>query len=140
MNQTIGPDAMSTYCLHTQCNQCCRQTNMLLTTRDIERITNLGYDRTFFVEERHDWLQLRNAHGRCVFHTGDRCSVYDHRPEGCRLYPVVYDADHHRAILDAECPQRHRFSLGERHIQTLKQLIETLHCERSQRIKTRKNP
>jgi Fe-S-cluster containining protein len=113
---------------------------MLLTTRDIERIASLGYDRSFFVEEHNGWLQLKNAHGRCLFHTGERCSIYDYRPEGCMLYPVVYDADRRSAILDAECPQKQRFSLGEPDVNKLMQLISALDNERSQRGGTRKNP
>lgn len=131
---------MSSCCLRTRCNQCCRHTNMLLTARDIERLASLGYDRSFFVEERDGWLQLKNAHGRCVFHTGERCRIYDHRPEGCMLYPVVYDADRRDAILDFECPQRQRFSLGGPPVYKLMQLISTLDNERSQRGRTRKNP
>ena len=136
----MGTDTMSSCCLRTRCNQCCRHTNMLLTTRDIERIASLGYDRTFFVKEHNRWLQMKNAHGRCVFHTGERCSIYDHRPEGCMLYPVVYNADRRSAILDAECSQKQRFSLGERKVRKLMLLISTLHDERRQRGKTRKNP
>jgi Fe-S-cluster containining protein len=113
---------------------------MLLTTRDIERIAGLGYHHTFFVEERNGWLQMKNAHGRCAFHTGEYCSIYDHRPEGCRLYPVVYNADRRCAILDAECPEKQRFSLGERKVCKLMLLISTLHDERSQRRRMRKNP
>ena len=136
----MGTDTMSSCCLRTRCNQCCRHTNMLLTTRDIERIASLGYDRTFFVKEHNRWLQMKNAHGRCVFHTGERCSIYDHRPEGCMLYPVVYNADRRSAILDAECSQKQRFSLGERKVRKLMLLISTLHDERCQRGKTRQNP
>ena len=136
--QNMGTDAMSTCCLRTKCNRCCRHTNMLLTARDIATITSLGYNRTYFVEERNSWLQLKNAHGRCVFHTGERCSIYDHRPEGCMLYPVVYDADLRCAILDSECPQQHQFFLGKRNVRKLMVLIETLQYERSQRENTRR--
>lgn len=126
---------MTTCCLRIQCDQCCRHTNMLLTEQDINRIAGLGYERNYFVLERNGWLQLKNMHGRCVFHTMERCRIYDHRPEGCMLYPVVYDADHHSAILDAECPQRQHFFLRERKVQKLLLLIETLHDERSRRGK-----
>jgi len=135
----MGTDAMSACCLRTRCNQCCRHTNMLLTTHDIERIASLGYVRSFFVEEHNGWLQLKNAYGRCVFHTGEHCSIYDHRPKGCLLYPVVYDADRRSAILDAECPQRQRFSLGGRKVRKLMLLISILHDERCQRGGVRKN-
>ena len=56
------------------------------------------------------------------------------------LYPVVYDADRRSAILDAECPQGLRFSLGEPDANKLMQLISTLHDERSQQVRTKKTP
>jgi Fe-S-cluster containining protein len=132
----MGKSDMSNCCLRTQCIQCCKQTNMLLTNRDIETITTLGYDRTYFVERRNGWLQLKNSQGRCIFHTGEICGIYDHRPEGCMLYPVVYDNDTHCAILDSECPQQHMFSLEKHNVHKLIMLIATLRRERSQRKNT----
>jgi hypothetical protein len=109
---------------------------MLLSYQDIENLTRLGYDRTFFVEERNGWLQLKNLQGLCVFQTGGSCRIYKDRPKGCTLYPVVYDNDDHRAILDQECPQKHWFSLGKNKIRTLNALVATLRRERDQRKKT----
>jgi hypothetical protein len=112
---------------------------MLLTYHDIEIITKLGYDSTYFIEELNGWLQLKNSQGRCVFHTGEICSIYKHRPEGCTLYPVVYDNDNHCAILDHECPQRRMFSLGTHQAQKLDTLISTLQNEQAQRKKFQEN-
>jgi Fe-S-cluster containining protein len=131
--------SMSNRCLNSKCIQCCKETNMLLTNQDIEKITKLGYDRPYFIQELNGWLQLKNSQGRCVFHTGDRCSIYQYRPEGCTLYPVVYDNDNHCAILDRECPQRQTFSLGKHHVQKLDALISTLRRERTQRKKSKIN-
>jgi Fe-S-cluster containining protein len=137
-SQAMGTDTMATCCLRARCNLCCQHTNMLLSVQDIERITSLGYDQDYFLEERNGWLQLKNTHGRCVFHTSERCSIYDDRPQGCRLYPIVYDADHGTAILDAECPQRQRFRLGKHHVHELMLLIATLHQERTRRGRLRR--
>jgi len=125
--------SMSNQCLDIKCIQCCKETNMLLTYQDIEKITKLGYDSTSFVEELDGWLQLKNSQGRCVFHTGETCSIYQHRPKGCTLYPVVYDNDNHCAILDRECPLRHTFSFGRHHAEKLDKLISVLKDERTQR-------
>lgn len=108
---------------------------MLLTYEDIEKIAKLGYDRAYFVEERDGWLQLKNSQGRCVFHTGETCRIYKDRPLGCTLYPVVYDNDNHCAILDRECPQKQKFSLGKNNVRKLGTLVSTLRRERAQRIK-----
>jgi Fe-S-cluster containining protein len=124
---------MSSCCLETKCIQCCIETNMILSYRDIENIQKMGYDRQFFVSERNGWLQLKNHQDRCVFHNGTRCTIYHQRPEGCTLYPVVYDKDNHCAILDSECPQKHCFPLVKSKIQQLLDLISTLEHERNQR-------
>lgn len=130
---------MSNCCLNTKCIKCCKETNMVLTYHDIEIITKVGYDQTYFVTERSGWFQLKNSHGRCIFHTGDACSIYEHRPEGCTLYPVVYDNDNQCAILDSECPQRQLFSLGRGSVRKLTTLVSTLQYERAERKKFKNN-
>ncbi|NOZ89452.1 MAG: YkgJ family cysteine cluster protein [Crenarchaeota archaeon] len=81
---------------------------MPLTRRDIERIERLGYPRDFFAVRGSDGVwRLRNVDGHCVFldpATG-RCRIYPHRPEGCRLYPLVYDAETGSVTVDPECPR-----------------------------------
>jgi len=128
---------MSNCCLETKCIECCIETNMLLSYRDIENIQKMGYDQKFFVLEFNGWLQLKNHQGRCVFHNETRCSIYDQRPEGCSLYPVVYDKDNQCAILDSECPQKNCFPLVKSKIQQLFDLISLLERERNQRYKTK---
>ncbi len=129
---------MTACCLHTRCNLCCRHTNMLLSDKDIHNITTLGYHRSFFTIQRNGWLRLKNYKGRCIFHNGEHCTIYDHRPEGCVLYPVVYDADRRIAIIDAECPQRRQFFINEQKTRQLKHLIALLQKERVQRENLRK--
>ncbi len=129
---------MTTYCLETNCTLCCIKTNMVLTTQDIQTIEKVGYETRFFVSERNGWLQLKNKNGRCVFHDGTVCTIYDHRPEGCVLYPIVYDKDHRRAILDSDCPQKHQFLLSDTTSEQLYRLISVLETERKGRKKGKK--
>jgi len=108
---------------------------MILTHRDIKNIQKIGYDSKFFISESKGWLQLKNHKGRCVFHNGKHCTIYYHRPEGCTLYPVVYDKDKNSAILDNECPQKHCFSISKTKSQQLNYLISILKNERTERKK-----
>ncbi|VVB61992.1 Putative zinc- or iron-chelating domain protein [uncultured archaeon] len=126
-------------CFESNCIRCCIETNMILSYRDIENIQKMGYDRQFFVSERKGWLQLKNHQGRCVFHDGTRCTIYYQRPEGCTLYPVVYDKDNNVAILDNECPQKHCFSLSKAKSQQLDLLISILEIERAERMQSKIN-
>ena len=125
-------------CLKTKCIQCCIETNMILSYRDIDNIQNMGYDYEFFVTESKGWLQLKNHNGRCVFHNGTQCTIYSHRPEGCTLYPVVYDKDTKSAILDNGCLQKHNFSISNVKSQQLDVLISILEKEKTERKKRKK--
>lgn len=111
---------------------------MVLTYRDIENIQKIGYNRQSFVLENKGWLQLKNHHGRCVFHDGTICTIYDNRPQGCTLYPIVYNRDNNSAILDNECPQKHCFSLSKTKSQQLDILISVLEKERAERRQSKK--
>jgi len=129
---------MTRCCLDTHCIRCCLETNMLLSSQDIETIEKLGYGKEFFVIEKNGWLQLRNHLGRCVFHNGNKCTIYNHRPKGCSLYPIVYEKTTKHAIRDDECPQKTRFPLSKTKEETLIALVDLLQKERTQRM-NRKN-
>jgi Fe-S-cluster containining protein len=77
---------------------------MILFREDIERILSLGYDRNYFVEYRDGFYRLKNPRGRCIFLNDEgRCTIYQHRPLGCRLYPLVF-SNNEEPLLDPECP------------------------------------
>ncbi len=95
------------------CHLCCIETEMILTEDDARRLESLGYRREEFAEFRDGFLRLRNVDGRCFFLRDGRCSVYEHRPMGCRAYPVVFDLDGGRCTLDPLCPASHTVSREE---------------------------
>lgn len=89
-----------------RCGKCCEDTEMPLTRDDVKRILALGYRLEEFAEFRGGVLRLKNVGGRCVFNDPETklCKIYEHRPDGCRLYPLVY-VDGLGPALDAEvCP------------------------------------
>ncbi len=89
------------------CGRCCYETEMILTEEDIRRIERLGFKREEFSVEKNGVYMLRNVNGKCFFlDEENRCRIYEHRPIGCRIYPVIFDLDKKRAVLDDECPRR----------------------------------
>ncbi len=116
------------HCL--RCGVCCHETEMLLSSKDIERIEKLGYTRNFFVRfDNKGYATLKNHHGHCVFYNPEkrRCTVRTQRPAGCRIYPVIYDED--RGItVDTICPSRNTLTdkqqtkRGEKVIKLLKSI------------------
>jgi uncharacterized protein len=113
------------HCQAAKCTYCCEQTNMLLTPQDIARIEALGHARATFSKQGSLGIQLKNTQGHCVFLRAGHCQIYDARPIGCRLYPVVYEQTSGEAILDDACPRHTDFQLTP---ETRKQLKTLLAC------------
>ena len=97
-----------------KCGRCCVETEMILTSEDVERISKLGYDPAQFVRvDEVGFKRLVNVGGVCFFYDPkrSRCRIYKHRPLGCRIYPVVYEVGV-GPIIDPLCPMGH--TVGER--------------------------
>jgi Fe-S-cluster containining protein len=80
---------------------------MLVSGADIRLLEKSGYAKERFVQRSiQGFAQLRNRKGYCVFHSdaGHRCRVYNVRPLGCRIYPVIY-SEEEGVIVDYLCPQ-----------------------------------
>ncbi len=84
-------------------NECCRDLNQFLTPYDILRLKNgLKLSSSEFLDQytlQHTGPQtgfpvitLKAADRkelRCPFVTPGGCSVYEHRPSSCRIYPLI---------------------------------------------------
>ena len=68
-------------------------------------------------------LQLVNAGGRCIFLEEGLCSVHDHRPEGCELYPLILDLDEDQAVRHDFCPYTDEFDFGPEEEQRLRDSV-----------------
>ena len=117
-------------CVKHECVQCCIETRMPISHVDIDRISRLGYRPEDFVVETGEGAQLKNRYNKCVFLSKSGCSIYPHRPEGCRLYPLIYDEDIHKAVLDNLCPWRCEYEIGDDDIQALRHLVRSLRSKR----------
>jgi len=106
---------------------------MLLSNDDIERIMELGFDPKFFVVEKNGLLHLKNHDGRCVFHDGTKCLIYKNRPDGCRLYPVIFDMDRGCAVLDDDCPYKNKFHLSDKSVKKLYDVVSKIQCQQNKR-------
>ena len=131
-------------CLERGCSACCHDTEMLLTDTDVARIgaARPGLEFWFMAEDGHRQLRTRDgpaAHGGvgrpCVFlDPAGTCSIHALRPEGCRLYPAVWDEEAARAELDAEfCPYTDGFLLPAATRDAARRLAARLESERAAR-------
>jgi len=102
---------------------------MPLSRGDIKRILNLGYPlNDFTIKSGKEWI-LKNHKGRCVFLSDNGCKIYVNRPEGCQQYPLVYDENVHKAVIDHLCPYGDEFKVRKDDIRELMLLLEKLEKE-----------
>lgn len=83
----------------TNCGNCCRVMQPLLTDADIKRLAaHLGLPVKQF---RDDFIEVGSEKGAvaefstmpCPFLRDNSCSVYDCRPRDCRSYPHLHNKD-----------------------------------------------
>jgi len=116
-------------CVHYGCTKCCMNTLMQLSNSDIARIKEQHFSEDFFILKRKGSRHLKNLSGRCVFHNGKRCTIYDFRPEGCRLYPAVFDENKGKVVLHLDCPHHGKFHLARETSREVIDLIRKLDIE-----------
>jgi len=88
---------------------------MLLSKEDTERLERVGFDREDFTVTGGDGLtRLRNVGEWCYFYDPEerKCQVYEYRPLGCFIYPVIY-SNEEGVITDEICSMRHTISKHE---------------------------
>jgi Fe-S-cluster containining protein len=102
---------------------------MELTRIDIERISKQGYRFKDFVIRRKRERYLKNLNGRCFFLGDNGCAIYSYRPDGCRIYPLVYDENTSQAVIHEFCPYGHMFKVSRDDKKKINSLIEKLKRE-----------
>jgi Fe-S-cluster containining protein len=82
------------------------------------------------------FAQLRNKKGYCIFYDTEKvaCKVYEKRPMGCRIYPVVYSEDD-GVVADDLCPERLTVTEAEieRKTGVLRRLLHQIDIEATKR-------
>jgi Fe-S-cluster containining protein len=108
---------------------------MPLTESDIARLESLGHHRDHFSTLDEEFVpQLLNDGDHCVFLGRDgKCTVYEHRPDGCRLYPLVWDRDTNRVVRDDFCPWNREFPVDRAKENSLLVVLRTLETEAAKR-------
>jgi Fe-S-cluster containining protein len=110
---------------------------MLLAEKDIRRLLNKGFNKSFFVKFNEEgYAQLKNRKGYCVFYDTEkrRCSVYADRPSGCRVYPVIVDEEK-GVVLDDICQARNTVKDTEKRLKGKRviRLLRRIDCEAAKR-------
>lgn len=98
----------------SRCGICCADTMMELSSEDIKRLEGKGYRVEEFVIIDDGVTRLRNVNGYCFFYSTaeKKCLVYDNKPWGCYIYPVVH-MENEGPIVDSLCPMGHTISKRE---------------------------
>ncbi len=125
-------------CLKHRCSKCCIETEMPLTKRDIQRIENLGFKEEDFVRYVDGIPVLKTKEdGSCVFLEDGKCKIYKYRPDGCRLYPLVWVKGIERATLDPHCPYRYEFRFTHKDVEKLAELVKEIYHHEGSGVTTK---
>ncbi len=101
------------------CGECCRWTgSVLLTDADLPRLaTHLGLSEQNFIDKhtqlspnRRQLALFNQADGSCAFLKGDRCSIYEARPEQCRTFPYAWS-------VSSGCPELDQLLAQQKNIE-----------------------
>lgn len=98
---------------------------MELSSEDIERLEENGYRLEEFAVIADGVARLRNVDGYCYFYirVDKKCQIYEKRPLGCYLYPVVYLANE-GAMVDELCPMGQ--TISEQELRTKGKILDKL--------------
>ena len=78
---------------------------MLLAQKDVLAIEKLGYKKDqFCFVDKEGFIKLQNMNHKCFFLDAGKCKIYHYRPQGCRFYPLIFDLDYNKVIIDDDCP------------------------------------
>ncbi|MBM3292677.1 YkgJ family cysteine cluster protein [Candidatus Bathyarchaeota archaeon] len=117
-------------CLEHRCILCCKNTEMPLSRSDVERLLKKGYKFQDFAIRENKETRLKNVNGYCYFLHNGRCVVYSIRPEGCKLYPLVFNEEKDEFVFDELCPYHNDFIVSKKNVNDLMKLILKLDKER----------
>lgn len=102
----------------TGCGECCRWGgSVLLEEQDLVRLAAcMGISEQEFIDahtrlapNRRQLALLDQADGSCAFLDGNRCTVYEARPDQCRSFPHAWHAQ--------GCPELDRLLAAEKNIE-----------------------
>ncbi|HEX7483294.1 MAG TPA: YkgJ family cysteine cluster protein [Candidatus Bathyarchaeia archaeon] len=121
----------------SNCGVCCTETEMLLCKKDIKSLEKRGLNQRQFINfDKNGYAMLKNRDGYCVFYDLEnrKCSVYEDRPKGCRVYPVILEEET-GIILDDICQSRNTITFEEKKIKGEKviRLLEIIDAEALER-------
>ncbi len=100
---------------------------MMLLNKDVERILRLGYGfHEFAFIDENGFIRLKNIDNHCIFLDPKtcKCKIYEFRPIGCRLYPIIY-VEGVGVVIDTECPAHNTIEPRELNIKA-KLLIQVI--------------
>ncbi len=121
-------------CKEFGCSLCCHETEMTLSGADMTEIEKRGHKDFSII--KNGYTYIRNVDGMCIFLKGGLCSIYEYRPLGCRFYPVIFDEQDERAILDDFCPHTNCFDIEPEYRGILARAIALEDQEREERIRS----
>ncbi len=102
---------------------------MPLSDEDTQRIEGMGYSNFFEIVGSEK--RLRNINKVCFFLNDGKCKIYEDRPEGCQLYPLIINEKSDYVGLDGDCPHIDEFEITPKKITKLQRLMKRINGQSS---------
>jgi Fe-S-cluster containining protein len=117
-------ERLNLHCVN--CGICCEETMMELSVDDIKRLEDKGFRLEDFTVQNDSITQIRNVGGFCYFYNRyeKNCQIYEDKPIGCCIYPVVYRVNVGTIAVDELCPMGKTISKHE--LMTKGKTLDTL--------------
>jgi Fe-S-cluster containining protein len=78
-------DSLNNYCLNNCNAECCRGNSILVKPDEVDRVTKRN--RSFILGTKRD-LIIISTEPKCPSLDGNKCSIYEQRPDICRNWPI----------------------------------------------------
>ena len=127
------------FCFECQhCNQCCQNTDVLLTPYNIARLRTRLRINTYRFLKRYGFeyfgsdsglllvMLNRGNNGACPFLISNGCSVYEDRPGCCRNYPLLrrIESETNKIEYFLQSPAEYCQAFQTNHSQTVRQWLK----------------
>lgn len=110
-----------------RCGTCCVEPIIPVNSKEIKKLLKvtglpaqkivrfLSFDVVEWPWESEDWIELgpgrrlmvlRKLNKRCMFLSKSGCTIYDHRPKVCRVFPVDFQFTEDLSEMDTEIQDR----------------------------------
>ena len=114
-------------CSHCRkCSNCCKSFDKInppvLNLEEIKIIKDLVHENNFYNKIDKNLYSLKIIDNKCIFYENNQCTIYDKRPNDCKLYPfdiIKKDSKYYLILYKLDCLDYKEFVNNTNNIETI---------------------